>query len=290
MPVPRLFDSPHDPREQWVHHLASILALTSPETRAAFVKELVSDDLPGAGAAQVREFRPVANGAQVVDVVMMDADKRWVLGIQTSLVFDAALADEFGAAYDALEGLGKQRILVTITPDRKPSAATTAAGSGRDLRHKSWQRVRDWVQERPERGNAQGVDLFVLREADYVLNANTAELYRLEELMRLMPEPARSAFVTAYFDMNDAHHAPRITGAGTDWIVSVPRTGAPEVEVVLSGGAMAFNIHSSNPILGAGALAGRDGWQGLAVNGHSDYQAARSAVRAAIRDLVPRKR
>ena len=40
MPVPRLFDVPPLPREQWMHVVASLIGLTQAETRAAFLATL----------------------------------------------------------------------------------------------------------------------------------------------------------------------------------------------------------------------------------------------------------
>jgi hypothetical protein len=288
MPVPRIFQSPSDPREQWAHVLATVLSLSGPETRAALVKELVGEELPGVADAQVREFRPLGGGALVCDVVVMGPNRAWVIGIQSTLAFDADMGDLLNRTYDGLDGMGERRILVAITPDRAPTASITAA-SGGVVRHKRWQRVRDWIQERPERGNAQGVDAFVLREADYVLNARTAELYRLEELMPLIPEAVRPAFAAAYFDLDDVHTAPRVTGSGKDWIVGVPRTGDAAVEIALSGGAMRLSVQHDDVVPGAVADS-RPGWQTLEVACEADYTRARSAVQAAARAVLAPKR
>ena len=53
MPVPRLFEASSDPREQWVHVLATLLALGGPDTRTALVKEISGEELPGADALLV---------------------------------------------------------------------------------------------------------------------------------------------------------------------------------------------------------------------------------------------
>ena len=289
MPVPRIFQSPSDPREEWAHVLATVLSLSGPETRSALVKELLGEELPGVEEAQVREFRPLAGGSVVCDVVITGPDRAWVIGIQSTLAFDADVADLLGRTFDGLDGMGERRILLAITPDRAPTASIEAAGRGRDIRHKRWQRVRDWIQERPERGNAQGVDAFILREADYVLNARTAELYRLEELMPLIPEAVRPVFAAAYFDLDDVHTAPRVTGSGKDWVVGVPRTGDASVEIALSDGAMRVNVQHADVVPGAVADT-RPGWQTLHVNSASDYTRARSAVQAAARAVLPPKR
>ncbi len=289
MPVPRIFQSPSEPREQWAHVLATVLSLSGPETRSALVKELVGEELPGVAEAQVREFRPLAGGAVVCDIVVTGPDRSWVIGVQSTLAFDADLADVLRDTYDGLEGMGERRIVLAITPDRAPTAAVETAGTERDVRHKRWQRVRDWIQERPERGNAQGVDAFVLREADYVLNARTAELYRLEELMPLIPAAVRPALAAAYFDLDEVHTAPRVTGSGKDWVVGVPRTGDAAVEIALSGGAMRLNVQHPDAVPGAVADT-RPGWQTLVIGSTGDYTRARSAVQAAARAVLPPKR
>lgn len=288
MPVPRVFASPSDQRGQWPHVVATLLALLTAEHRAALIGELAGEELAGAQDAQVREFRPV--GEEVIDIVLHDADKRWVLGVHTSLVFDADSTASLRACHDALASVAERVILLSITPDRGETAALAAAREdGRDIRRKSWQRVRDWVQERPERGQAQGPDLLLLREADYVLNARTAELYRLEELMPLMPESVRAAFATAYFDIDDVHTAPRVTQSEGAWTVGAPRTGEASVELRIAGGALSVAL--AGDAAGPGfSPAERPGWHHLAIGSDSDYQAARSHVQAALLRILPPKR
>ena len=289
MPVPRLFESPADPREQWMHVLASVLALANGPTRASLVEELAGEALPGADVGQVREFRPLAGGSVIADIVMIDSEKRWVLALQGTLAFDAHTTDELNAVSSALSGLGERVIVIAITPDRSPSAAVLAAGQHGDVRHKRWQRVRDWIQERPERGRAEGIDLLLLREADYVLNARTAELYRLEELMPLLPEPVRGAFATAYFDLDSRHTQPRVTGSGSEWVVAAPRTGDPLVEIGVGGGGLSVALHADG--VGGGFTPGpRAGWETLAVTSSEDYSRARGAIQRAIGELLPARR
>lgn len=289
MPVPRLFESPADPREQWMHVLASVLALASGPTRAALVEELVGEAMPGADAAQVREFRPLAGGTVIADIVMIDGERRWVLALQGTLSFDADTAGELCAVSSALASLGERVVVVAVTPDRSPPSAVLAAAEQGDVRHKRWQRVRDWIQERPERGRAEGIDLMLLREADYVLNARTAELYRLEELMPLLPEAVRGAFATAYFDLDARHTQPRVTGSGGEWVVAAPRTGDALVEIGVRPGGLSLAVHADG--VGGGFTAGpRAGWETLDVASSEDYFRARGAVQRAIVELLPARR
>ena len=168
MPVPRLFEGSIDQRERWIHPLACLIGLCGPETRPALVAELAGEDLPGVAEAQTRTAHVFAGGGAGADILVRDRDKQWALVIQTTLGFDADTQRAIEAAHAALAGTVERVIGVVITPDRKPPAGVAAAAAGGlDVRHKSWLRVRDWVQERPERGNAQGVDLALLREAEY---------------------------------------------------------------------------------------------------------------------------
>ena len=123
--------------------------------------------------------------------------------ILSTLGYDADLQAAIESAHAALADKAERIIGVVITPDRKPPAAVTAAAAGGlDVRHKSWLRVRDWVQERPERGNAQGVDAALLREAEYFYTPRVAELYRLEEFFPTLPQNLRPVFAGIYFDLN----------------------------------------------------------------------------------------
>jgi hypothetical protein len=178
MPAPRLFEGPSEQRERWIHPLACLLGLCGPDTRPALVSELAGDDLPGAADATVREAQPLGDGR--ADILVRDRDGRWAVVILSTLGYDADLQAAIESAHAALADKAERIIGVVITPDRKPPAAVTAAAAGGlDVRHKSWLRVRDWVQERPERGNAQGVDAALLREAEYFYTPRVAELYRL---------------------------------------------------------------------------------------------------------------
>ena len=67
MPVPRLFEASSDPREQWVHVVATLLALGGPETRTALVEEISGEALPDADALLVREQRPAGRLARRPD-------------------------------------------------------------------------------------------------------------------------------------------------------------------------------------------------------------------------------
>ncbi|MEW6583600.1 MAG: hypothetical protein AB1416_12665 [Actinomycetota bacterium] len=279
MPVPRLFESAAEQAEHWAHTLACLLGLGGPETRAALLAELVGEELPGVGAATVRERRAV--GAVEADVVVRDAERRWAVAIWSTLAFDTDVA----AVVDGLlAGLGTQgrAIAVVVTPDRRePDAVAAARAAGAEVRHKSWLRVRDWVQERPERGKATGLDLVLLTEAEYFLTPRVAELYRLEALMPNLPEALRPTLATAFFDLNDLSPAPLIERTDR---VAFPRTGEPKVELALIDGALRVSL--------ATAAAG----PGFAVDGDrtvttitdaAQYTAARSHVRAAARALLP---
>ncbi len=286
MPVPRLFEAPSDQRERWIHVLACLVGLTSPDTRPALISELTGEDLPGVDDAQTREAHPL--GGAGVDILVRDRDKRWAVAVQSTLGFDADAQAGITRAHAALADQADRVIGVVITPDRKPPAAVVAAaGGGLDVRHKSWLRVRDWVQERPERGSAHGVDLALLREAEYFLTPRVAELYRLEELMPTLPQSLRPSLASIFFDLNDLSIAPLMAsgvGGAANTRIAFPRTGEPLAEIVLNSGELAVRIADS--AVGAGFVA--DGaWSTLSVREPADWIAGRSAALAAAKRLLP---
>jgi len=286
MPVPRLFEVPSDQRERWLHVLSCLIGLSGPETRPALLAELTGEDLPGAEEAQTREAHPL--GGAGVDVLVRDRDRRWVVAIQGTLGFETDALAGITAAHAALADQAERVIGVAITPDRKPSAAVAAAqAAGLDVRHKSWLRVRDWVQERPERGAAKGVDLVLLREAEYFLTPRVAELYRLEELMPTLAPALRPTLSSVFFDLNDISPAPHIaTGAAgvAEARIGFPRTGDRSAEIVLDNGSLAVQL--ADPDLG-GAFASDGGSSTLAIGEPSDWVRGRSGALAAARRLLP---
>ena len=287
MPVPRLFEASSDPREQWVHVLATLLALGGPETRTALVEEISGEALPDADAILVREQRPLADGL-LGDVVARGAG--WTFALQATLGFDADEQERLAATYDALTTTADKCIVIAITPDRKPPAAVEAAAAGgRNIRHRSWLRVRDWVQERPERGRVQDAnDLMLLREAEYFFTPRVAELYRLEGLMPMVEPALRPSLAGMFFDLNELAPAPLIQNEAGAARVIFPRTGDPQVEIALSGGGLALSIAGSDA--GPGYGGGREGWQTLAVGAPSDYQAGRAWTQSMARQLLPARR
>jgi len=288
MPVPRLFEASPEPREQWVHVIATLLALGGPETRTALVEEISGEALPGADALLVREHRVLADGI-AVDVVARGAG--WTLALDATLGFDVDSGARLAAVYDALVETAKdQVILVSITPDRRPPGSVIDAVTDglRNIRHRSWLRVRDWIQERPERGAAQGTDLLLLREADYFYTPRVAELYRLEGLMPLVGADLRPTLAGIFFDLNDIAPAPRIHTESGAARVAFPRTGDAQVEIALSGGGLALGVRA--PQGGPGFAAGQDGWQRLQVTGPDDYTAARAWIQATARAVLPPRR
>ncbi len=285
MPVPRLFEGPIDQRERWIHPLACLIGLTGPGTKPALLTELVGEDLPGAMEALTREAQPLEGAG--ADILVRDRDQKWALVIQATLGFDADVQAGIAAAHAALAGKVERVIGVVITPDRKPPAGVTAAtASGLDVRHKSWLRVRDWIQERPERGNAQGVDLALLREADYFYTPRVAELYRLEELMPTIAQPIRPTLAGIYFDLNDIHIAPLFASPATgvsQTRIAFPRTGDAQAEITLADGALGVRVAEAN----VGGAATDGGWSSVAIADPTDWTRARSAVLAAARRLLP---
>ena len=287
MPVPRLFETPSDPREQWVHVVATLMALGGPETRSALVEEISGEALPNADALLVREQRVLDDGT-AVDVVARGAG--WTLALHSTLAFDLDEGERLAAVYDSLTAQWKdQVILVAITPDRRPPAGvlSAAAGGTRNIPHRRWLRGRDWIQERPERGNAQGTDLVLLKEADYFFTPRVAELYRLEGLMPLIGADVRASFAGMFFDLNDLAPAPRIQTENNSARVSFPRTGDPQVEVTLAGGDLSLAVRNGS----AGPGYRGDGeWQRLNVGAADDYVAARTWTQATARGLLPARR
>lgn len=285
MPVPRLFEASSDPREQWVHVIATLLGLGGPETRTALVEEISGEALPEADALLVREQRPLADGL-LADVVARGAG--WTFAVQATLAFDADEAARLIATYDALREVYDRCIVVAVTPDRKPPAAVhDAFAGGRDIRHRSWLRVRDWVQERPERGRAQGTDLLLLREAEYFLTPRVAELYRLEGLMPLIPPALRPSLAGMFFDLNELAPAPLIQNEDGAARVAFPRTGDAQAEIALQDGKLRLSL--------AGGQAGpgfteAGGWARLDVTSPGDYLAARAWAQATARSLLPARR
>jgi len=279
MPVPRLFEAAPEQAEHWAHSLACLLELGGPATRATLIAELVGETLVGTDTATVRERR--ALGGVEADILVRDRDHRWSIAVWSTLGFNVDVEAVADALYDGLTPGGRV-IVVVITPDRRlPEAVEKAQASGRETHHRSWLRVRDWVQERPERGKAEGLDLFLLTEAEYFLTPRVAELYRLESLMPEVGEALRPTLATAFFDMNDISPAPRIER--TDHVV-FPRTGDAKVEINLSDGAFAITLATEAAGPGFSVEGGR---ATLRVMDPAQYLAARSYVRATARELLP---
>jgi hypothetical protein len=277
MPVPRLFEAGADPREQWVHVLATLLQLGTPQTRAALVAELVGDPVDGTDTMLVSEQRayPSAPGAPVVDIVLRGGTA-WGVAIVADLAFDVARAEAVAGAYDALAATVGTATLVAITPDRRPPADLASIGGGRDVRHKSWLRVRDWVQERPERGAATGVDLALLREAEYFYTPRVADLYRLEELMPLARPELRAALSSVFFALADMAPSPTILNPSADSaVVNFPRTGEPTVTITLGDGDPSVAVA---------------GGETLAISSPEAFTAGRSATLAAARAALPHRK
>lgn len=285
MPVPRLFETASETVEQWAHVVGSLLAIGGPRTAGALIAELVGETLPGAEAAFVRERRRLGADGPEVDVMARDRDRRWAVAVVASLAFDALDAARLDAVAEALAGEGERAIVIALSPDRRPpeavARATTGAG-GREVRQRSWLRVRDWVQERPERGRAEGAELLVLREAEYFLTPRVAELYRLEGPMRLVPAGVRPALAEVFFDLNDLAPAPLIE---RDRRIAFPRSGEAKVEIVLEDQALSLRIASGEG--GPGYTGSGDGWTSLAITDPAEYRTARSWTRAAARELLP---
>jgi hypothetical protein len=289
MPVPRLFEASNEPREQWVHVVATLLGLGGPDTRTALVEEISGEALPDADALLVREQRPLVDGPAglLADVVARGAG--WTFAVQSTLAFDADEADRLIATHDALTASYDRCIVVALTPDRKPPAAVErAAQDGRLIRHRSWLRVRDWVQERPERGRAEGTDLLLLREAEYFLTPRVAELYRLEGLMPMVAPELRPSLAGIFFDLNDLAPAPLIQNEATGARVVFPRTGDPAAEIQLGDGALALRVASPEP--GPGFAGEGDGWSRLEVASPADWVTGRAWARATARRLLPARR
>lgn len=274
MPVPRLFETPSDQRDRWSHVVSCLIGLSGPETRPALVSELVGEDLPGVEEAQTREA--VTVDGSVIDIVIRDRSKRWIVAVQTTLGYDVDTQARLEAAVTGLSGQAERVIGLLIAPDRKPNAAVEAAtANGHDIRYKSWLRVRDWVQERPERGGSTGVDLALLREGEYFFTPRVAELYRLEELMPTVGADLRETLSAIYFDFNDLSIAPLMTNPATgveQTTIVFPRTGDRAVEVTVTNGDIAVSVANGSPI---------------AITDDAAWVANRSAALAAARAALP---
>jgi hypothetical protein len=271
MPVPRLFEAFSEPREQWVHVLATLLQLGSAETRDALVTELLGDPVAGTDQMLVSERRVVGggDGAVTLDITLRNGDE-WVVGIISDFAFDVDRAARIAAAQAAL-GAAARTVLVVISPDRRQPADITAAAG--EVIHKSWLRIRDWVQERPERGAATGVDLMLLLQGEYFYTPRVAELYRLEELMPQVAPDLRGAFASIFLALNDLAPAPTIVHP-TDATAEVryPRTGDATVTITTGSG---------DPVV---AVAGG---AGATIDSDAALTAARSQILADARRVLP---
>ena len=270
MPVPRLYEAFSEPREQWVHVLATLLQLGSAETRDALVTELLGDPVAGTDQMLVSERRVVGKGADAVtfDITLRNGDE-WIIGIISDFAFNIDRAARIAAAQAAL-GSADRTVLIVITPDRRTPAEI--AGADGEVIHKSWLRIRDWVQERPERGAAQGVDLALLLQGEYFYTPRVAELYRLEDLQPQVAPPLRESFASIFLALNDLAPAPTIVHP-TDATAQVryPRTGEPLVTITTG---------ESNPSV---AVAGAT----VTIDSDAALTAARSQILADARRILP---
>lgn len=286
MPQPRLFETPSDQRERWSHVLGCLIGLTGAETRPALISELAGEDLPGAEDAQTR--LAAKTGDFGVDILVRDRARTWTLAVQTTLGWDVASQIGAEGALTALAGDGGRTIGVVISPDRKPPSSVEAArANGFDVRHKSWLRVRDWVQERPERGGSTGVDAVLLREAEYFFTPRVAELYRLEEVMQTIEAGLRPTLASVFFDLNDLSIAPLMTNPATGVAqtrITFPRTGNPGAEIVVDDGALTVRVRRA----GLGGVFTDDGdWSQLALTDAAAWTAGRSGALTAARGALP---
>lgn len=291
MPVPRIFEAQFDPREHWTHVVATLLGLAGPRTRAALIETITGEELPEADAIQVREQRPLGSPDEplIADIVARGAG--WTVAVQSTLGFDVQESKRLAATWDALTEVADKSILVALTPDRREPAAVSEARDGeRDIRHLSWLRTRDWVQERPERGNAQGVDLMLLREAEYFFTPRVAELYRLESVMPMLEEPLRAAFASIFFTLNDLSSAPLIQTGGADAAtVTFPRTGDAGAVIGVNGDVMELRLRTDQQ--GPGSEEGPEsGWRTVSIRSDEDWLAARSWTRGVAREALPARR
>ena len=274
MPVPRLFEAFCEPCEQWVHVLATLLQLGGSATRAALVDELLGDPIAGTEKMLVSERRAVGTGADAVtiDITVRNGDE-WVCGVIADFAFDVDRTAAIAAAQGAL-GAAARKVLIVITPDRR-QPAEVAAASG-EVVHKSWLRVRDWVQERPERGAATGVDLVLMREAEYFYTPRVAELYRLEELMPQVVPDRRATFASIFLALNDLAPAPTIVHpTDATAVVRYPRTGDPQVTIATGDG---------DPLV---AVVGASE---VRLDSHAALTAARSQILADARRVLPARK
>jgi hypothetical protein len=274
MPVPRLYEAFSEPREQWVHVLATLLQLGGSETRAALVAELLGDPIAGTNEMLVSERRVVGAGADAVtlDITLRHGDD-WAIGVVSDFAFDIDRTAAVAAAQRAL-GSAVRRVLIVITPDRRLPADIKAASG--EVIHKSWLRVRDWVQERPERGAATGVELALLREAEYFYTPRVAELYRLEELMPLAAPAVRESFASIFLALNDLAPAPTIVHlAEKTAVVRYPRTGDPQVTITLAEG---------DPVVSV--VGGPE----VRIDSDAALTAGRSQLLAAARQVLPARK
>ncbi|MCB0882842.1 MAG: hypothetical protein KDC33_11590 [Thermoleophilia bacterium] len=276
MPAPRLFDVPSLPREQWMHVLATVAGLTEAATRTALLRELAGDDTPDAAGAQVSERRPLpaGDGTTVVADIVVRSGKEWGVAVQGCLGLDIDRTDAWTALHDALAAQVEHATLVVVTPDRAVPDDVARAQEGRRIRHRSWQRVRDWVQERTERGKVTGTDAFILREADYFFGPRVAELYRLEELLVRTDGAARVAVASLFADLNDISPQPTVVNTSTTaGEIRYPRSGDPVVTVTLGEGSPAASVAGGPSV----SLSSREAY----IEGRSGFlEAARNALPA----------
>ncbi|MBM3665603.1 MAG: hypothetical protein FJW92_07415, partial [Actinobacteria bacterium] len=100
-----MFASQSEPRAQWTHVLASVLALCGTDHRTALMREFLDEAIEGVDTAIVREFAPV--GDDVIDIVVQDRDKAWALVVQTSLTFRGDMSDRLKLAAGAMSDYGR---------------------------------------------------------------------------------------------------------------------------------------------------------------------------------------